>query len=341
MLGSARRHMVWFLILAGGVTGSVRPALAQSADEDPFDFALSESYVRALAEKDTVSYTMPLNLGGHSKVHPIGNDCEMHIAGTAPEELGTPGAVIVEPPNLCKQKAPAPGKWESWADANVKGQDCEVTGFPRIFTEHATGGQGESNPDHVLEIHPALAMTCSATSVDIDFRPFLKMYKGMRRLKDQTAAECFQHRKLFVRKNGANYEFKQDGGGSCGNFAVVSIALYKKEWVHEIHGGHAAIVRAFAGQEGPFTMKVYTLAGTEADQILAGAVSGLSKSRLLVHGMITYDYFNILRAVRNPDKSWLSDSKLRAWTAVEFPVSLVLFGKSPEPPASDDADGDD
>jgi hypothetical protein len=247
----------------------------------------------------------------------------------------------LEPPNLCKQKPPALGKWEAWVDAKVKGQQCEVVGFPRIFTEHATGGQGDSNPDHVLEIHPALRMRCSISSADIDFRPFLKIHKGMRRMKDTTAASCFQGRELRVRKNAERYEFKQNGGGSCGNFAVVSIAFYKREWVHEINGGHSAIVRAFVGQEGPFTLKVYTLAGTEADQILVDAAVGLNGSRLLVHGMITYDYFNILRAVRRPDRSWLPDAMLKTWTPVEFPVALVLFGESPEATVSNDSDGDD
>jgi hypothetical protein len=65
------------------------------------------------------------------------------------------------------------------------------------------------------------------------------------------------------------------------------------------------------------------------------------ESRVLVHGMITYDYFNVLRAVRTPDHKWKSDAELRRWTPVDHPISLVLFGKSPESPAGDDADGDD
>lgn len=340
---SARRQVPLVLAAAIGaaVALPIHPALAQPVEDDPFDFALSEAYLHALADKNTVSYTTSLRMGGHSKVHPIANDCEMHIAGTSADELGTPGAVIVEPPNLCKQKPSAFAKWESWVDAKVKGQDCEVTGFPRIFTEHATGGQGESNPDHVLELHPALGITCAASDTDVDFRPFLKMYKGMRRVKATTAAECFRDRKLSVRKNGANYEFKQEGGGSCGNFAVVSIAFYSDKWVHEINGGHSAIVRAFAGAEGPLTIKVYSLAGTEADQLLAGVLANKTKSRVLVHGMITYDYFNILRTIRTRDGEWLPEGRLRSWTPVEYPIALVLFGKSPEPPAADDADGDD
>jgi hypothetical protein len=90
-------------------------------------------------------------------------------------------------------------------------------------------------------------------------------------------------------------EFREEGGGSCGNFSIVALTLYKKEWVHKISGGHAAIVRGRAGAGEPFDLKAYTLEGTDADKVFEKAASGGSLKKAFVLGLITYDFFNINR----------------------------------------------
>jgi hypothetical protein len=203
------------------------------------------------------------------------------------------------------------------------GQQCQVVGFPRIFTEHASGNSDPSNPNHVLEIHPALSLTCG--SFQLDMRSFLKVYPGMRQIQPETAAACIAGRQLQVRKHDASYEFRQSGGGSCGNFAVMQ-ATINPRWVRRISGGHSAIARVSPGGEGSYSLKLYTYVGTREDNLLANIAQGREPSRrLYFHGMFTYDYFSILRAVRDADGTWLP---VTDWTEVRFPLAFVVFGET-------------
>src|SRR5947208_3572202 len=109
------------------------------------------------------------------------------------------------------------------------GKECTVTGFPRIFAEHVEGGgSGGSNADHVLEIHPALKISCPG-GTNLDFSSAIKIFPGMRKITDESAATCIEKRRLWVRKNADRYEFAEEGakgsGGRCGNFVALEATL--------------------------------------------------------------------------------------------------------------------
>ena len=303
---------------------------AQDAEDQPFDFSLSDAFVRTLAQQNTILFKMALLMERRSKVHALGSDCEIHIAATASGDLAWPAGVVVEPPNVCKERAagmPGTGSpaslWPAYLDQHVMKQQCQVVGFPRIFTEHAAGNSDPSNPNHVLEIHPALSLACG--NFQLNMRSFLKVYPGMRQIKPETAAACIAERQLQVRKHDASYEFRQSGGGSCGNFAVLQAAVNPK-WVRKISGGHSAIARVSPGGEGSYSLKLYTYEGTREDNLLANIAQGREPSRrLYFHGLFTYDYFSILRAVRDPDGTWRTVSD---WTEVRFPLAFVVFGEA-------------
>ena len=113
-------------------------AVAQRAADVPYDFALQESFVRGLKSANSLLYSMHLKMGEHSGVHSLGSDCEMHIAGVPDQPFGTPAGVVVEPPNLCRQKPPQGSKdWPAYVDDNIVDQDCIAVGFPRIVDAHA------------------------------------------------------------------------------------------------------------------------------------------------------------------------------------------------------------
>src|SRR5439155_17464011 len=77
-------------------------------------------------------------------------------------------------PKLCKHKAPPGAKsWTQYADRKISGKDCTAVGFPRIFTEHASGVGNASNPDHVFELHPLTSLSCPG--VQVNFRPYLRV----------------------------------------------------------------------------------------------------------------------------------------------------------------------
>lgn len=79
----------------------------------------------------------------------------------------------------------------------------------------------------------------------------------MRQTKPETMGRCLEGRRLSVRKRDTRYEFRQTGGGPCGNFAVVQ-ATIDPAWVRAVTGGHSAIARVSPGGRGPFTLKLYT-----------------------------------------------------------------------------------
>lgn len=322
--------MVSALLLTVGLAAG--PALAQEGDA--FDFWLSESYVHQLADQNSLLFSLPLSMGNQtSKVKSLSEDCEIHIPATSPEKLAWPSSVVVEPPNVCKERLPDMPRsgaltrlWPQYLRDHVLGRECTVTGFPRLYSEHKEGGDEGTNPDHVLEIHPALQFACGDFTLDL--RPQLKYYPGMRRIKPESAATCLRDRRLSVRKNAARarYEFVEQGAGKlCGNFAIFHVTSINPDWVRKISGGHSALARVFSGDAGPFTLKLYTYDNTPEDRLLEEISEGRDTGRrLYLHGMLSYDYFSILKTLRDREGHW---HDVPDWTQVRFPLVLVVFGK--------------
>jgi hypothetical protein len=165
-------------------------------DDNLFDFALSEAYLQKVVQEGILS-TFTVHVDARTKkVHTLASDCEIHMAATPADTLATPPGLVVEPPNLCKfrpegttatsEKNLREVVWPNLFDDRVIGKNCQVTGFPRIFTEHAQGAGDAANPNHVLEIHPATAISCGGS--DLAFTGFLKAIKGMHAIKPGTAA---------------------------------------------------------------------------------------------------------------------------------------------------------
>lgn len=317
---------------------AILPIVCAAQDNQIYDFSISEQYLAQLADSG-IQPVLQVHMDARTKrVHTLDADCEIHIA-TTPQgpALGSLPSVIVEPPNVCK--FPPPGAqvtsetvlrnktWPAFLDSHVMDKSCEVQGFPRIFTEHAQGNPDPANPNHVLEIHPALSINCEGEQ--LSFSSFLTYIAGMRAIKPSTAASCISQRQLNVRYAAEQYEF-QEGGGQCGNFAIVEISSLNTAWIRKIKGGHSAIARVTADGASTATLKIYTLDGTKMDSWLADAMqNGIGNNRILLHGMLTYDYFSILKAVRTMDGQWTRPSE---WEVVKFPLALVVFGQAQTPP---------
>jgi len=318
-------------------------AFAQD-DTEAFDFWLSEEFVKDLAQKNTILFPLSLKMEHRtSTVHTLAKDCEIHVAAKTSDgkKLAWPSAVVVEPPNLCKERGPGMSAtasekslretlWPSYFDAHIMNRDCLAIGFPRIFTEHAAGSAHPANPNHVLEIHPALRIECG--SFVLDMKKFLKAYRGMRSIQPTSAQECVSTRKLYVRKNQSRYEFLEEGGNNCGNFVVVDSHI-NSEWVRALsNGGHTAIARVNFGCFdnfpclGPYTLKLYTYPGTPEDAILTNFLTGTGNDAQnhYFHGMLTYDYFSIIKTLRKEDGAWIDPAD---WTPVKYPIAMVVFGE--------------
>jgi hypothetical protein len=205
-----------------------------------FDFALSRAFLQNLHAGHTILPTYTMHIDAHSKLKGVADDCEMHMAATpATSGLVDPDAVIAEPPNLCANDPAGGGTWVSLADTRFVDKDCRVTGFPRIFTEHATSGGGASNPNHVFELHPALKIDCDGSAA-VDFTSFIAAPEGLRHIQASSAESCIANRTLSVRFKNGLYEFVQKGGNGCGNFAILEITHIHRDWIRATGGGHSA-----------------------------------------------------------------------------------------------------
>jgi hypothetical protein len=138
-------------------------------------FRMDESFLRTMLQRDTIQPVFRVRMNENGPLHPLDEDCEMHIAGTVEDaSLGIPPAIVVEFPNWCRFSPDGqlptnfqtlPTTWRNLVRNNVIDRTCEVKGFLRIFCEHCVGGQsGSSNPDHAYEFHPALSMRCGSRS---------------------------------------------------------------------------------------------------------------------------------------------------------------------------------
>ena len=290
-----------------------------------------------------------------SRVHDIGSDCELHVGARFGNnrKLANPAGIVIEPPNLCKRRLPGVptggsigAAWQSFFDANVIGRTCEVTGFPRVFSEHSAGGEaGGSNPDHVVEIHPVVAMTCGQQSMD--FESILRYFPGMRAITEASAEACISDRKLFVRGARVNnrdvYEFAEEGakgsGGRCGNFVIVD-AHFTKDYLRELSNGgdETALARVWIGESGPYALKVYAYKETPVAKRIATFRTSSDTTpdlELTLHGLLTYDYFTIVQTVQRESTTspgtfeWIPLAELKEWREVRRPLALVVFGTVP------------
>jgi len=249
--------------------------------------------------------------------------------------LAAPPSVVVEPPNLCKNDAPGGDSWASLVTDQLIGKTCLVRGFPRIYDEHLVGDATATNPHHMFEIHPAMNIECEGGG-SIDATTFMAFHEGMSEIKPSSAAKCFGT-ELWVRRNSSagRYEFRAKREKNCGNFASFEYSMFK-EWIRELpHGGHSALIRVRPEGLPYTTLKLYTYPHTRADEVVATfAASDEQQHGGVMHGMLTFDYFSILKVLRDRDRNWLPASD---WTRVPFPLALVAFGpKTDEDPDEHD-----
>ncbi len=316
------------------------PSAASGAESAAWDFAISPDYLVQLEAGKTIEPTFALNLGEHSGVHKLQDDCEMHAAAVPQSSVfGSPNAVVVEPPNVCKNTPSTVGgsgsDWGSLFDG-FNGQTCQITGFPRVFTEHASGSSGASNPNHVFEIHPMTHLKCGGQ--ELSFDSLLKVYSGMRAISPSTAADCIDQRQLFVRfdADSQQYVFREQNG-RCGNFAIVEVQEVLASTIRSIGGGHSAIARVSADGQSITTLKIYTLAPSERDswlsQLTASGAGATGGNRVLLHGLFTYDYFSIQKALHPVGGDW---QKPLDWIPVRYPLAFVVFGQADSAPWGED-----
>jgi hypothetical protein len=130
--------------------------------DSPHDFAISRPLLEEIVRQKTFLPSFKIRMTHRSDVKSASEDCEIHLAGELLDfPVGDPEFLVVEPPNLCRfmpgATTSATGStkatWRNLFDTKVLNKDCTVIGFPRFYTEHASGSSSPSNPNHIFEIH--------------------------------------------------------------------------------------------------------------------------------------------------------------------------------------------
>jgi hypothetical protein len=301
-------------------------------------FTMNPSFLTKMIELNTIQPTFSVRINAHGPLHSLATDCEMHVAGTPQNvSLGNPSAIIVEFPNWCEFNPQGnlgdsfntlKTKWDTFATNNLDQKTCDVTGFLRIFTEHASSGGGATNPDHAYEYHPALSMKCGSNS--FSFQDMLRASEGLRHISNGAASSCLSGRQLQVKFAHNRYEFFESGGGTCGNFVIVRVSSVNAAQSLTIDGGHYAVVKATANGQTTSGVGLYTLSGSPLDSWLANAIShgGIGSSTKVVHGVFTYNWQSIINSLKKPDGTLRRPTAL---TNIQPSLAIIAYGETTAP----------
>lgn len=196
------------------------PATAAAAKAFSVPMASLQAWSQAVVV--TVSN---VHIEGHSPVHTIDNDCEMHFGGHTTAFQGNPDGLVLEPMNVCVQPFPGQsmqnnGDWTKFGDGLVNTM-ISATGVARIWPEHLNGGTA-SNPDHAVEVHPLTTLTSGSTTTDLTDNIFAGQYRGG--VGESTAFRILDDVSVDVTRTGSgvNINFV---GGEIGNFTVIQVNI--------------------------------------------------------------------------------------------------------------------
>jgi hypothetical protein len=311
----------------GGGTPSVASsphsvAASASAGSAEKRFSVPISNLRQWAR--TVVVTLPnVQISGHSGVHPLDNDCEIHLGAHTAAFQGTPDGLVLEPMNACVQ--PFPGKsqqsnsdWVDFAqgltDLTKDTVTITATGVPRIWPEHLVGG-GPSNPDHAVELHPLTRVVSTQGTVDFASNIFAGQYAGG--VKEDTALAILRNTSITVTKNddSADIAFR---GGTIGNFTVVTVLIDRVSMAVDSDGSIRMNGAVMVQGTTRVPVRIVTVKGSPINERITKVPAG-GGSEVQLEALVLFSLSpeSVLAAV---DKSTGQAVK------VERPIQLIMYG---------------
>lgn len=198
------------------------------------EFSIPLSTLKLWSQSVTTS--LNVEILGHSKVHSVASDCEMHFGAKVPGYAGDPPGWVLEPMNLCLE--PFPGKAtaskKDWEDLgqDLVGAKVRADGVPRIWPEHLVGG-GDSNPNHAVELHPMVRL--QRGNHVFEFAKFVYAPDGLDGISEKTIRSILTDSEVNVTEKDGNVEINLDAG-TIGNFAIVQLAVIVST-IKELDGG--------------------------------------------------------------------------------------------------------
>ncbi len=308
------RQRLFLLVLA-----ALSFALPINAQIDrPFSVPLGD--LKNWSESVTVS--MHVKITGHSQVHLLKKDCEMHFGAKVAAYKGIPAGWVLEPMNLCLEHMPArkiktKADWEALGDT-LNGKTVKVTGVPRIWPEHLED-QGPSNPAHATELHPLASLTLSNGN-PYDFTKFIYAPDGLDGIKPTTAKKQLTDTSVTVREENGIVKVSFSSLPMIGNFAILDVTI-ERDTIAEASGGHMMEGEANP-QTGPaIPVRLVTVSGSTADDLIAKIKKG-NKKTISFEALVL---FSLNPAALFKAAMQSSGSEVE----VSNPIQLIVYGPTP------------
>lgn len=313
-------------------------ALPLIAQERTSRFELTQKFVEDWSASPVMN--VDVKVLGAATQHPPDQDCEIHVGAEFKDDSFTDFAgVVIEPPNVCKFKAPGGGDWKTVINAAAAKKPCGTSGFMRAWPEHLKNGKPPSNPNHFLEIHPALTLDCGKKT--FDFAAQLKAFPDLGYKSPDVVEKMIDMHLWVCRGCGTSEEsdmlsFDYCFGdpkctaGQASNFGRMKATILHAT-IKQVGGANGTVATAIAritpkgSTSGRTrTLKLYAIKGTAFYDDLVGAMDKSTDSTFEIIGIFTLDPLSIKRTIETIDgKTKLQDE---TWTPVMHPVSLVVFG---------------
>jgi hypothetical protein len=289
-------------------------------------FSIPLNALKSWSEAITVTM-QDVTILGHSNVHAVASDCEMHFGARVDGYAGDPSGWVLEPMNVCKEmffgeNTYSKKDWTDFGDSLI-GKRVTVEGVPRIWPEHLEGGNEPSNPNHAVELHPLTKILVDGTVRD--FTKFIYAPEGFEGgVSAATAQKILEDSEVTVSKQGGLVEIDLDAG-RIGNFTTLDIRIPKNK-IESANGGHRAIGGViFERKRKPAEVRMVTVKGTKIDDQLAQFKNSNGKRDVLrIDALVLFSL--------DPDALFqaVKDAPQGKEIKVDRPLQLILYGESVE-----------
>ena len=275
------------------------------------EFSVPMANLQAWSQSVVVAMSN-VHIEGHSPVHTMDNDCEMHFGAHTTTFQGAPDGLVLEPMNVCIQPAPAGSSdWKTFGDDLVDAT-VSATGVARIWPEHLQGGSA-SNPDHAVEIHPLTGITSGSKTTDFTDNIFAGQYRGG--VGEQTAFSILDNVSVDVTRSGSTVDISFLGG-TIGNFTILQVDIDRASITGD-GAGSFRMTGDVVTNDTTVPVRMVSIKGTAMNTAIGKlrATSGRTSLEALV--LFSLSPEALLDAANK------SNGKA---TSVDRPIQLILYG---------------
>jgi hypothetical protein len=241
----------------------------------------------------------------------------MHFGGTIEGYSGVAAGWVFEPMNVCVQ--PFFGEdeqnnrdWVRFGDSIVQLHRVNIIGVPRIWTEHISGEETDSNPNHAVEIHPITRLNDGAQ--ERNFVPFIFAPEGFGGISENTEESILDSTTVSARRSGALVRITMKTGGLIGNFADLDVTI-SATTVKAFTGGHRTDGEAEIEGGGSFPVSMVSVSGTDIDSRIVQVSSVGGEEHFEVLALFSLSPVALLDAAQSGGK-------------VQHPIQLILYGET-------------